>query len=388
MTEVLIDNATIHSAANIFRRIQSKMNVREINIVGLDNIIEAYILNDCVNISEEYWDYWLENTPQEWHEYYFNVFFKSKPINIDFTKFKTFASSDIVFFILNNFINHIKHKTTIEYDFLTYTGQDFGNYNISMDDLFKVDKILEEKWDWTYHHANKDHIDTVMMAYRTIEYIHAAEKEEYNFLPHSVRNEFINEIGYAYGFNIFRDYNKKAYDNFYKKIVGNIANPIAKSIKSLRENSEIIWSRVPFPLLSSLVYENSTTAKDIFKQASKLRQKMSPFRNKINDIKGLVKDKQFKNADKEINQLVTYSDKLSIGTGKTRNELTFQFGFPFNFVLGITPKIETPKYLRIFTDLNHRFHLPDSYIHSCIKLFHSIRWNKELSDNSAILKDW
>jgi hypothetical protein len=380
MFESLIDNATIHSICNIKNRNNNDLVIREINIVSLDSFIESYILNDFIYINSDYWEYWLTNTPAEWHEFYAEAIGKATPLKIGFSNFKEFISSEIVFFLLNAFIDYSKNQTSIYRDFLSYTGRDFDSYTIPYQDLLEIEKILKEKWNWDYHSADNNHIDIVMMAYRTIEYIRIAEESNYNLITHPLRNGFIKEIGSLYNYDIPRAYNDVVFNKLLEKIRTNYSNPIAQELVQLNNEVKSLWTRVKMPLFSTIVYERSQRFEDIFREANKLRTELKPFREKINEIRFNVNNNKFSEADEDIRKLNRYINDLSPATVNFEIDYTFQIGFPWGVALGITPKIKTPKYLRIFTDLNHRFNLPRSYAVSYRRLFGQTRLNESLVD--------
>lgn len=378
MTECIIDNATIFSIGRIFERQSNNLIVREINIQSLDSLLETYVLNDFIYVEEKYWEIFLKNVPDEWHKEFKEIFIPINLIEPDLISLKEFLSSDIIFWILNLFIDTVK-STNIYYDFMTYTGQDFDNYRLvnNSEILFEIDKVLKEKWNWDYHHANPDHIDSILMCYRTYEYLQLASRNDKNIILHPLRNQLITLIGQAYGLTIPKQTTTEIYDKIVNKIQKLQEGNVFRNIQKFKDDNRIKWNSINFPFIPAIIYEQSETSKEIFKQAKLLRKEFEPFRQTVDEINESYENSDFEQLDNKLSKIYDFIANLNIENNSNKVEYCFQIGLPFSFALGFTNKDNTPKYLKIFNELKFRFNLPKSYIYSCQRLFGNIRWNEK-----------
>lgn len=386
MSEVLIDNASIYSASMIFYKTNiEKRRIREINLSALENIIEAYLLNDTINIDIKYYDILMKNVPDKWRKYISKVFipldfsFKENLINLD-----TFLSSEIVYWLLNIEINKNINKTPIRQDFFSYTGNDFENYKISQESLLKINSILKIKWDWNYHSSNLSHIDEIMMNFRTIEYIDFANNNNMSLITHPLRNSFLNEYACLLNINKQDGINYEFYNKIREKIIDNNSQHIFSTINNLTTKGEIFFDKIQMPYLAALVFENCYRIENVFEEAYKFRKKLSRFREKLRIFEDDFNNSNFKSTDAISSEIHYFIKDLQIKPENLIIEQTLSYGGDLlaSTLLGImnqlgiekSLKFKKTKYLKIFTEINNRYSLPKSYKTSCNRLFGDIMW--------------
>lgn len=378
MINCYIDNAVINSAVNIFRRLDGNQNVREINLLGLETILESYILYNSANIASNYFDHFIENTPVSWQQYYYEFFQRTDPINIEFNNFLNFIDCELVYYTLNLFLDHIKNNTRINEDIFSYTGNDFDAYPLARQHLQVINSELKKRWNWDYNPANPDHIDVVMFAYRTTEYLRMCQLNNFKFIAHPLRNEFLICIA------SYLNYSKQfdSIENFYSKIREKIFSNFDKSSEFdqlLIERLNLpLYRKLKFPMLTAIIFERSSNVKDIFRQASKLRVEFSGFRSKISEMEVNLVDGDYSKLDKSISELQSYVEQLQVGSQNSMTEFYLEVENLGDIKAGLTKKYLVPKYLRIFTSLASRYNLPHSYLVNSYRLFRYIRWNSTM----------
>jgi hypothetical protein len=63
---VVIDGATLHSAASIFVRLKNKRVIRPINILSLCSLIDSFVSFDRALVDETAWAHFEEYAPEDW----------------------------------------------------------------------------------------------------------------------------------------------------------------------------------------------------------------------------------------------------------------------------------------------------------------------------------
>lgn len=190
-SKVLIDSATIHSAAGLYYRMKSNLRIRPINILSLSSLIDAFVPFDRIIVDKKIWNQCLEFFPDDWLAFLNKVVDEqdlSLPVFGD--GLEDFLSSEIVFWVLNSLIK-TEIDLGIQNSYMTYTGGDFGMSFKDQDDLFKIDDILKDVWDWDYHHSNADHIDVIHASWRALQYSDYCTANGFHIFPMNCEAGFL-----------------------------------------------------------------------------------------------------------------------------------------------------------------------------------------------------
>jgi len=385
MINALIDNATLNSATRLFALQDSEYIAREINIQSLDSFLEAYILNETLYVDEKFWASFLKIIPSNSRSY-FNEVVVPLIFNItDEIKLEDFLKSEMVFYILNIFCDSSKKLHYYE-DFLSYTGISFGNYSAAdgemgngIDIYIEIENGLKNIWGWDYNAANIDHIDIVLLCYRTLNYIEIANKNNMNLVCHEIRNYFINLVGYAYGLKVPAQLNDTNYRLILEGIQGLTNKSYVRDTRNDINSEKIVWDVMKLPFLPALIYEKSQNFEEIFSYAYEYRQKFKGYRETTEQLQELINNDEFQKSDKIIAEIDSFIKSMPELINAPSFEYTINIGLPLSFCLGITPKGKVPKYFNVFKDMAYRYSLPKSYINSCERLFGDIRWNKNFN---------
>ena len=189
-TQVLLDGASLHASASAFEKVRVRQRLRPINLLGLNTLLDAYVLFDRIVVEERYYQYAMNEFPEAWHGYLDRVM-EPRPIATidDNDGLEDFLASPTIFFLLNSLlILEKKDQRGIEDQYLGYSNYDFGTRtDVSEDTRNRIEGVLAQKWDWPYNSNNLDHIDPLEATWRAIKYSDYCAENGLCYMPHELR---------------------------------------------------------------------------------------------------------------------------------------------------------------------------------------------------------
>lgn len=343
-SQVLIDGATLHAAAATFERLKKKMRIRPINILALSAIIEAFILFENVFADTAAHEYFSEHVPADWLNHINRII---TTVDTHFASFddgaKDFLSSAEAFWAFNILI---KTETDLDIDirkhYMTYVGGDFGVDSDDHDDFFAIDKILKEKWNWDYHHANADHIDVIHACWRGIQYSEFCSRNGYSYFPHELRGRFLDLYASMSGKKHPVAYVQKLVEKVRQSIHDDRLKHITEKADIFPANKETLyfWKSLQMPLFSARVFQKSKTIYDLFDEAEIMRTEAKEFRKKCTLIDVALSRGEFRKVEDLYNEFASLFDSFPTLKEPAPINWSISLSYPWRATAGVGGSIK------------------------------------------------
>ncbi|HEY2172098.1 MAG TPA: hypothetical protein VGJ30_20930 [Candidatus Angelobacter sp.] len=377
MRTVVLDGATLFSAAAIFERMREKLVARPINILSLSSLLDSYLSFEDAFADRKGWDRFVELAPPEWSAALAKFI---SPIDLDLSKYdgflERFIKSETAFSVLNAQI-FLETTSSVRSDFMTYVGRDFGVTPDESDEAQRIGELIRKNIaGWDYHASNQEHIDPIQAMWRGVAYQAFCAEHDYAFVPHELRARFQKSLAVLEGFKVGPSYVQKAITELRDQVRKRVDRPPA--LAPFDRQSIVMWEEIGWPLLSARIFQESKNIYDLFDRASVLRGEMREFRRLCHELDAHDDPADFR---RKIKQLVDFFRELP----KTEREpeRSMSIGVSISPILEITPQIELSsrprdarnnKCLSFMRDIYENLTLPYSFRDDVARIFGMVLW--------------
>lgn len=334
MKTVVIDGATLFSAAAIFQRLRESRVARPINILSLCSLLDSYVSFESALADRKGWNRFVELAPPEWSAALGKFI---QPSDLDLSRYtaslELFLKSETVFSVLNAQI-FLETTSTVRSDFMTYVGEDFGVTTEDVDEAQLIGDLIHKNIErWDYHASNSDHIDPIQSMWRGLAYQAFCAEHAYAFVPHELRARFQKSLAVLEGFKVGPSYVQNVLTQLRDEVKKRASQP--PPLAPFDTQSVVMWEEIGWPVLSARIFQESRNIYDLFDRASIMRGEMEKFRQLCHELDVHDDPADFR---KKVKQLVDFFRALPIA--EQEPERSMSIGVSISPELKLTPEIE------------------------------------------------
>lgn len=335
MKTVVIDGATLFSAAAIFQRLRESRIIRPINILSLCSLLDSYVSFESGFADAKGWDRFAQLAPPEWSATLGKFI---KPTNLDLSKYDAlldyFVKSGTVFSILNSQIFLETQSSSVRSDFMSYVGADFGLTSEDANEAHAIEDLIQNNVEgWDYNASNLEHIDPVQTMWRGVAYQLFCAELGHALVPHELRARFQKSLAILEGFKVGPSYVQQVLIKLRDEVKKRAIQPAP--LAPFDRRSIVMWEEIGWPILSARVLQQSKNVYDLFDRASVLRREMSGFRQLCQKLDTRDDPEEFR---EKIGHLVEFFKELPEGVRGP--ERSMSIGVSISPSLELTPQFE------------------------------------------------
>lgn len=377
MKTVVIDGATLFSAAAIFERMRESRSIRPINILSLCSLLDSYVSFDGALADTKGWNRFVELAPPEWSSA-LNEFIK--PIDMDLSKYtgslERFLNSETTFSILNAQI-FLETTSSVRSDFMTYVGRDFGVTAEDANEAQLIGNLINKNIErWEYHAASQEHIDSIQAMWRGVNYLDFCAAHGHAFIPHELRARFQKSLAILEGYEADSGYVNKVLTQLRNEVRKRESQP--RALSPFDRRSIEMWEDIGWPLLSARVLQEARNIYDLFDKASILQEEMKGFRKFCHELDVHDNPADFR---AKIKKLVDFFHELPVAERKFERSMSIAISISPSLDTSLQIDFSNPlsapnekKCLSFMRDIYENLTLPYSLKDDVARIFGIVLW--------------